>query len=97
MLPQEIVDIIHDDIDVGIQRIPFLIEKFTRDPLKSLLEIESGYDYILGHMIGISTRTFSAYYTFVLHKVPSEADMIEETEILFNRLPEIKKVIRDNL
>ena len=25
MLPQEVVDIVHDDIDAGIQRIPSLI------------------------------------------------------------------------
>ena len=97
MLPQEIVDIIYDDIDVAIQHIPSLIGKFTRDPLKSLLEIENEYDYILGHMIGLFTRTFSAYYTMVLKKVPSDADMMEHTEILFKRLPEIKKAIRDNL
>ena len=97
MLPQEVVDIIHDDIDVGIQRIPFLIEKFTRDPIRSVLEIENEYDYILGHMIGLLTRTFSAYYTFVLQKAPSNADIMEQTEILFKRLPEIMKAIRDNL
>ena len=97
MLPQEIVDIIHDDIDVGIQHIPSLIDKFTKDPLRSLLEIENEYDYILGHMMGLLMRTFTAYYTFVLQNVPSNADMMEQTEILFKRLPDIRKAIRDNL
>ncbi len=97
MLPQELVDIIHDDIDVGSQTIPSVIERFTKGPIRSLLEIENEYDYILGHMIGLWTRTFSAYYTFVLHQTPTAADMMEQTEILFKRLPEIKKVIRNNL
>ena len=97
MLPQEIVDIIYDDIDAGIQHIPSLIRRFTREPIRSLLEVENEYDYILGHVIGIFTRTFSAYYTMVLKKAPSDADMMEHTEILFKRLPEIKKAIRDNL
>ena len=97
MLPQELVDIIHDDIDVGIKTIPSVIEKFTKGPIRLLLEIENEHDYILGHMIGLWTRTFSSYYTFVLHQTPTAADMMEQTEILFKRLPEIKKAIRDNL
>ncbi len=100
MIPQEIIDAIHSDIDHMIENMESEISLFEHDTGKSRIEFENKIDFLCGIQIGKVWRLFSTLMP-VANKargtLVTETALAEFSEILFGRASEIREAIQKTL
>ena len=92
MLPHDVLDAIHDDIDRMILSISREIDMFSSQFVKDKFDFDNKVDFIYGMQIGKSYRLFS----FLMGQKgikSSLSQMIEFADILYKRAIEIRQAI----
>ena len=92
MIPQTVLDTIHDDIDNLIAKMPTEATIFISEHVKSKLDYEHTIDFLYGFEIGKIYRLFS-YLMAQTGTGASQAEMLEFAEIVFKRSSEIRQAI----
>jgi len=92
MIPQDVVDSLHNDIDRMIKNMPHEVTMFTSKNVKSKYDYEHTIDFMYGFQIGKLHRLFS-YMMAEKKKGVSEAEMIEFAELMFKRASTIRQAI----
>jgi hypothetical protein len=73
------------------------INHMINPDVKSLLDYEHEIDFLYGMQIGKVWRLFSTLMIYQQKRQATQAELIEFTELLFKRAPEIKDAIRNEL
>ncbi len=92
MIPQNIIDTIHADIDHIIEKISNDVETYSNPHVMSKFDYEHKVDFIYGFEVGLIYRLFPK---LMLESgiQASTADMIEFSDIVFKRATEIRHAI----
>jgi len=93
MIPQKVIDGIHDDIDDIIEGIPSEIRHMISPYVKYKLDYEHDVDFLYGMAIGKVWRKFSMLMVFEQKRQATQAELVEFSELLYKRALEIKEAI----
>lgn len=92
MIPQNIIDMIHADIDHTIENISKDVGVYSNPHVISKFDYEHKIDFIYGFEVGKINRLFSTLM-LELGTPVSTVDMIEFSDIIFKRSTEIRQAI----
>jgi len=80
-------------IDKAINEAKMDTRTFADEKVRKAFHINNSEDFVFGMAYGQINASFSAYFTTSHRTLPSVEELVEITDIIFRRLPEIKKSI----
>ena len=92
MIPQDVIDSIHWDIDRMIENMPHEVTMFTSSFVKSKYDYEHTVDFMYGFEIGRLHRLFS-YMMAEKGNGATPAELVEFAELVFKRASTIRHAI----
>ena len=83
------------NIDTGLKHVPETI-RFARDPniIKKLM-LNNDYDYVIGNLLGKIMAHFTSFYVARHHQTVPLNDLEEATNMILDRIPEMRNAILD--
>lgn len=80
-------------VDNMIKEAPNEVKFFRIPKVKSALQIQQEEDFVFGMTYGKILQYYNDYYKLAHFKLPSDKEIEEIMEVIFNRIKEVKEAI----
>ncbi len=81
------------DFEVGLSHIPSMVKMARDEHVKKKFMINNDFDFVIGNFIGKLERSFAFYYIQKYGGKPSFEDLKEGTDLIYDKIPDIRNAI----